>query len=57
VLLDVEDLVPERNTRLKPVLRAGPQIDQAEDFERFLGSLVKVQTFEPVRNTGTGRDG
>jgi len=26
------------------------KLTKAEDFERFTGSLVKVQTFEPVRN-------
>jgi ribosome maturation factor RimP len=25
-------------------------LSKAEDFRRFVGSLVKVQTFEPIRN-------
>jgi ribosome maturation factor RimP len=51
VLLDVEDLVPGANYTLEA---SSPGLDRkltsAEDFERFKGSLVKVQTFEPVRN-------
>jgi len=51
VLLDVEDLVPGAEYTLEA---SSPGLDRKltrpEDFERFLGSLVKVQTFEPVRN-------
>jgi ribosome maturation factor RimP len=51
VLLDVEDLVPGDAYTLEA---SSPGLDRkltrAEDFERFTGSLVKVQTFEPVRN-------
>ena len=51
VLLDVEDLVPGGEYTLEA---SSPGLDRkltkAEEFERFKGSLVKVQTFEPVRN-------
>jgi ribosome maturation factor RimP len=51
VLIDVEDLVPGESYTLEA---SSPGLDRkltsAEDFERFTGSLVKVQTFEPVRN-------
>jgi len=51
VLLDVEELVPGEAYTLEA---SSPGLDRkltkAEDFERFAGSLVKVQTFEPVRN-------
>jgi ribosome maturation factor RimP len=51
VLLDVEDLVPGAEYVLEA---SSPGLDRkltsAEDFERFTGSLVKVQTFEPVKN-------
>ena len=51
VLLDVEDLVPGAEYTLEA---SSPGLDRKltrpEDFARFLGSLVKVQTFEPVRN-------
>jgi ribosome maturation factor RimP len=51
VLLDVEDLVPGAAYTLEA---SSPGLDRKlsrpEDFERFRGSLVKVQTFEPVRN-------
>jgi ribosome maturation factor RimP len=51
VLLDVEDLVPGGEYTLEA---SSPGLDRKlskiEDFERFTGSLVKVQTFEPVRN-------
>jgi ribosome maturation factor RimP len=51
VLLDVEDLVPGAEYTLET---SSPGLDRKltrrEDFERFDGSLVKVQTFEPVRN-------
>jgi len=51
VLLDVEDLVPGAEYTLEA---SSPGLDRKltrrEDYERFAGSLVKVQTFEPVRN-------
>jgi ribosome maturation factor RimP len=51
VLLDVEDLVPGAEYTLEA---SSPGLDRKltkpEEFERFTGSLVKVQTFEPVRN-------
>jgi ribosome maturation factor RimP len=51
VLLDVEDLVPGAEYTLEA---SSPGLDRkltrAEDFERFAGSLVKVQTFEPIRS-------
>jgi ribosome maturation factor RimP len=51
VLLDVEDLIPGAEYTLEA---SSPGLDRKltrrEDFERFDGSLVKVQTFEPVRN-------
>jgi len=51
VLLDVEDLVPGAAYTLEA---SSPGLDRKltrpEDFERFAGCLVKVQTFEPVRN-------
>jgi ribosome maturation factor RimP len=51
VLLDVEDLVPGAEYTLEA---SSPGLDRKltnpEDFQRFAGYLVKVQTFEPVRN-------
>ncbi len=51
VLLDVEDLVPGGEYTLEA---SSPGLDRKltkpADFERFAGSLVKVQTFEPIRN-------
>jgi ribosome maturation factor RimP len=51
VLLDVEDLVPGAEYTLEV---SSPGLDRKltklEEFRRFSGSLVKVQTFEPVRN-------
>lgn len=51
VLLDVEDLVPGAAYTLEA---SSPGLDRkltrAEEFERFAGCLVKVRTFEPVRN-------
>ena len=51
VLLDVEDLVPGAEYTLEA---SAPGLDRKlsklEDFKRFSGSLVKVQTFEPIRN-------
>jgi ribosome maturation factor RimP len=65
VLLDVEDLVPGAEYTLEA---SSPGLDRKlsrrEDFERFQGCLVKVQTFEPINNnrhwqgrlTATGGD-
>ncbi len=51
VLIDVEDLVPGAAYTLEA---SSPGLDRkltrAEDFERFQGCLVKVQTLEPLRN-------
>ena len=51
VLLDVEDLVAGGDYTLEA---SSPGLDRKlsrpEDFQRFKGSLVKVQTFEPIRN-------
>ena len=51
VLLDVEDLVPGGEYTLEA---SSPGLDRKltkpEEFHRFKGSLVKVQTFEPIRN-------
>jgi ribosome maturation factor RimP len=51
VLLDVEDLVPGAEYTLEA---SSPGLDRKltrpEDFQRFTGSLVKVQTFEAIRN-------
>jgi ribosome maturation factor RimP len=51
VLLDVEDLIPGSAYTLEA---SSPGLDRKlskpEDFARFVGCLVKVQTFEPVRN-------
>jgi ribosome maturation factor RimP len=51
VLLDVEDLVPDSEYTLEA---SSPGLDRKlsgqADFERFAGSLVKIQTFEPIRN-------
>ncbi len=51
VLLDVEDLVPGGEYTLEA---SSPGLDRKltrpEEFQRFAGSLVKLQTFEPVRN-------
>jgi ribosome maturation factor RimP len=50
-LLDVEDLVPGGEYTLEA---SSPGLDRKlsrpEDFRRFVGCLVKVRTFEPVRN-------
>lgn len=51
VLLDVEDLVPGAEYTLEassPGLER--KLSKPGDFQRFAGSLVKVQTFEPIRN-------
>ena len=51
VLLDVEDLIPGAEYTLEA---SSPGLDRKltklEDFQRFAGCLVKVQTFEPIRN-------
>jgi ribosome maturation factor RimP len=51
VLLDVEDLVPGAEYTLEA---SSPGLDRkltkAEDFARFKGCLVKIQTFEPIKN-------
>lgn len=51
VLLDVEDLVPGGEYTLEA---SSPGLDRkltkAEEFRRFAGCLLKVQTFEPIRN-------
>ncbi len=51
VLLDVEDLVPGAAYTLEA---SSPGLDRKltrpEDFDRFAGCLVKVRTFEPIRN-------
>jgi ribosome maturation factor RimP len=51
VLLDVEDLVPGADYTLEA---SSPGLDRKlirpEEFQRFAGCLVKVQTFEPIRN-------
>ena len=51
VLLDVEDLIPGAEYTLEA---SSPGLDRKltrlEEFQRFLGSLVKIQTFEPIRN-------
>jgi ribosome maturation factor RimP len=51
VLLDVEELIPGDEYTLEA---SSPGLDRKlsrrEDFERFSGSLVKIQTFEPIRN-------
>ena len=50
-LLDVEDLVPGGEYTLEA---SSPGLDRklskAEEFRRFAGCLVKVQTFEAIRN-------
>jgi ribosome maturation factor RimP len=51
VLLDVEDLIPGAEYTLEA---SSPGLDRKlskpEDFVRFAGCLVKIQTFEPIRN-------
>lgn len=51
VLLDVENLVPDSEYTLEA---SSPGLDRKlskpEEFERFAGCLIKVQTFEPIRN-------
>jgi ribosome maturation factor RimP len=51
VLLDVEDLIPGAEYTLEA---SSPGLDRKlsklEEFQRFAGSLVKIQTFEAIRN-------
>ena len=51
VLLDVEDLIPGAEYTLEA---SSPGLDRKltkpEEFQRFSGNLVKIQTFEPIRN-------
>jgi ribosome maturation factor RimP len=51
VLLDMEDLVPGGEYTLEA---SSPGLDRKltrpQEFHRFAGSLVKLQTFEPFRN-------
>lgn len=51
VLLDVEELIPGDAYTLEA---SSPGLDRKlrtpEDFTRFIGSLAKVQTYEPIRN-------
>src|SRR3984957_7648111 len=51
VLLDVEDLIPGGEYTLEA---SSPGLDRRlsrrEDFERFQGCLVKIQTLEPIAN-------
>jgi ribosome maturation factor RimP len=51
VLLDVEDLIPGAEYTLEA---SSPGLDRKlskpEEFQRFSGSLVKIQTYEPIRN-------
>jgi ribosome maturation factor RimP len=51
VLLDVEELIPGAEYTLEA---SSPGLDRKlsklEEFQRFTGSLIKVQTFEPIRN-------
>lgn len=50
-LLDVEDLIPGGEYTLEA---SSPGLDRKltrrEEFERFQGALVKIQTFEPIAN-------
>src|ERR1700679_508673 len=57
-LLDVEDVVPGSEYTLEvssPGLER--RLSRAEEFRRFIGSLVKLKTFTPVHNNRvwTGR--
>ena len=50
-MLDVEDLIPGAEYTLEvssPGLER--KLSKAEEFRRFCGSLVKLQTFTPVQN-------
>jgi ribosome maturation factor RimP len=50
-LLDVEDLIPDGEYTLEA---SSPGLDRKltrrEEFERFKGALVKIQTYEPIAN-------
>src|ERR1700728_3427528 len=50
-VLDVEDLIPDGEYTLEA---SSPGLDRKlsrrEDFERFQGCLVKIQTLEPIAN-------
>lgn len=51
VLLDIEDLIPGGEYTLEA---SSPGLDRKltkpEEFQRFAGSLVKIQTYSPIRN-------
>jgi ribosome maturation factor RimP len=51
VLLDMEDLMPGGEYTLEA---SSPGLDRKltkpEEFQRFAGSLIKIQTFTPIRN-------
>lgn len=51
VILDVEELVPGNEYTLEV---SSPGLDRKlsklEEFDRFVGSLVKLQTYEPIAN-------
>ena len=52
-VLDVEDLIPGAEYTLEvssPGLER--KLVKAEDYQRFLGSLVKLQTFSPINTAG-----
>jgi len=51
-MLDVEDLVPGSTEYTLEVSSPGLErkLHKPEDFTRFTGSLVKLQTFTPVDN-------
>lgn len=50
-LLDVEDLIPDGQYTLEA---SSPGLDRKltrrDEFERFQGALVKIQTFQPIAN-------
>jgi len=49
-MLDVEDLFPGRYVLEVSSPGLDRKLSRREDFQRFTGSLVKIQTFEPIRN-------
>lgn len=51
-VLDVEDLIPGSTEYTLEVSSPGLErkLHKAEDFARFTGNLVKLQTFTPVNN-------
>jgi len=51
-VLDVEELIPGTTEYTLEVSSPGLErkLNRAEDYARFKGSLVKVQTFSPVNN-------